>query len=76
VSAAGNAILTRAYRSLCERQLCVSHAVMRVSDARMDRAISSHKHLIGLLTAGTKSAFLAAAHDHLKAAHEEAGSVR
>jgi len=76
VSAAGNAILTRAYRSLCERQLCVSHVVMRVSDARMDRAITSHRHLIGLLSAGTKADFLAAAHDHLKVAHEQAGSVR
>ena len=72
----GNAILARAHRSLCERQLCVSHVVMRVSDARMDRAITSHRHLIGLLSAGTKADFLAAAHDHLKVAHEQAGSVR
>lgn len=76
VSAAGNAILTRQYRSLCERQLCVSHIVLRVSDARMDRAITSHRRLIGLLTTGTKAAFLAATHDHLKVAHEQAGSIR
>ena len=76
VSAAGNAILTRQYHSLRERQLCVSHVVMRVSDARMDRAISSHKHLIVLLTTGTKADFLAATHDHLKLAHQQAASVR
>src|SRR5665811_663463 len=76
VSAAGNAILTRQYRSLCERQLCVSHAVLRVSDARMDRAITSHRRLIGLLTTGTKADFLTATHDHLKVAHEQAGSIR
>lgn len=76
VSAAGNVILTRQYRSLGERQLCVSHAVMRVSDARMDRAISSHKHLIQLLTTGTKAAFLAATCEHLRLAHEHAASLR
>ncbi|MDQ5841037.1 MAG: FCD domain-containing protein, partial [Chloroflexota bacterium] len=76
VSAAGNAILTRHYRSLRERQLCVSRVVMRVSDARMDRAISSHRHLIDLLAAGTKADFLAATREHLRLAHEQASSVR
>lgn len=76
VSAAGNPILTRAYRSLCERQMCVSHVAMRVSDARMGRAISSHKHLIALLTAGIKADFVADSRHHLKYAHHEAGSVR
>ncbi|HEY8882702.1 MAG TPA: GntR family transcriptional regulator [Dermatophilaceae bacterium] len=76
VSAAGNAILTRQYRSLRERQLCISHVVMRVSYARMDRAVTSHRHLIELLAAGTKADFLAATHDHLKLAHEQAGGVR
>ena len=76
VAAAGNGILTRQYHSLRERQLCVSHVVMRVSDARMDRAISSHKHLTELLSAGTKADFLAATREHLKLAHEQAASVR
>jgi len=76
VSAAGNAILTRQYRSLCERQLCVSHVVMWVSDARMDRAVASHRHLLELLAAGTKADFLTASHHHLKLAHEQSGSVR
>jgi len=76
VAAAGNGILTRQYRSLRERQLCVSHVVMRVSDARMDRAISAHKHLVELLAAGTKGDFLAATREHLKLAHEQASGVR
>lgn len=76
VSAAGNVILARAYRSICERQLCVSQVVRRVSDARMERAISSHRHLIELLTAGTKAAFLTATGEHLRLAHEQAASSR
>lgn len=76
VAAAGNAILTRQYHSLGERQLCISHAIMRVSDARMDRAISSHKHLVQLLTTGTKTAFLAATSEHLRLAHQQAAGLR
>lgn len=76
VSAAGNDILTRQYRSLRERQLCVSHLVMRVSASRMDVALTSHRHLLRLLAAGTRTDFLAATREHLKLAHEQAGSVR
>jgi DNA-binding GntR family transcriptional regulator len=76
VAAAGNAILTRQYRSLRERQLCVSHVAMRVSHARMDRAITSHRHLLALLATGTKAEFLAATRAHLKAAQELAGRIR
>jgi DNA-binding GntR family transcriptional regulator len=76
VSAAGNEILTRQYRSLRERQLCISHVVMRVPDARMERAITSHRHLLELLATGTKADFLAATHDHLDLAHQQAGSLR
>jgi hypothetical protein len=49
---------------------------MRVSDARMDRAISSHKHLVQLLTTGTKSAFLGATSEHLRLAHQQAAGLR
>jgi len=76
VAAAGNAVMTRQYRSLSERQLCVSHVVMRVSDARMDKALVSHRQLIRLLASGTKADFVAATHDHLLVAHEQAGTVR
>jgi len=75
-SAAGNDILTRQYHSLRERQLCISHVLMRVSDSRMDGAIAAHRHMVALLAGGTKADFLAATRDHLKTAHEQAGSVR
>ena len=42
VAAAGNAILTRHYHSLGERQLCISHHHMRGLDARWDQARSPH----------------------------------
>jgi len=42
----------------------------------MNRAISSHKHLIELLTAGTKADFVADSRHHLKYTHDEAGSIR
>ena len=75
VAAAGNAILTRHYRLLLERQLCISHVVRRVSFARMDRAITSHREMVGLLAAGTKADFLAATQEHLLVAQEQAGRV-
>jgi DNA-binding GntR family transcriptional regulator len=76
VSAAGNAILTRQYHGLRERQLCISQVVMQVSDARMDRAICSHKHLVDLLTTGTKTDFRSATREHLRLANEQAAGVR
>lgn len=75
VAAAGNAILTRQYRSLRERQLCITNAVMRVSEGRMDKAIHGHQHLVDLLTSGTKAAFLAETRAHLQVAHEQAGGL-
>lgn len=76
VAAAGNAILTRQYHQLRERQLCISSYLMRVSDARMDKAIHAHRHLVALLEGGTKAEFLAATREHLVSAHQQAGTVR
>jgi len=76
VAGAGNAILTRQYRSLRDRQLCITSSVMRVSDSRMDNAIHEHRHLLELLGGGTKAQFLAATRGHLQVAREQAGGGR
>jgi len=76
VSAAGNAILTRQYHALGERQQCVARSAMRASDAGMGRVVSAHLELIQLLATGTKAEFLAATSEHLTLAHELAASVR
>lgn len=75
VAAAGNAILTRQYRALRERQLCISTAVVRMSPARMDRAVSDHADLLTELDEGTKRDFLALTRSHLRRATEHARGV-
>ncbi|HET8599074.1 MAG TPA: GntR family transcriptional regulator [Segeticoccus sp.] len=76
VAAAGNLILTKQYRMLRERQLCVTSSAMRVSRTRMDRAVRQHGELISLLEEGTKSDFLAAIKGHLEVARQQAQGVR
>ena len=76
VSAAGNDVLTRQYRSLGERQRGVSRSAIRASDAGMGRVVSAHLELIHLLATGTRAEFLAATSEHLTLAHELATSVR
>ena len=76
VAGAGNAILTRQYRSLRERQMCLTSTAMRVADGRMDKAVQGHRQLLELLRSGTKAAFLAATRDHLEIAREQAGVAR
>jgi DNA-binding GntR family transcriptional regulator len=76
VAAAGNAILTRQYRSLRERQLCLTSTAMRVSDSRMDRAVQEHKEMLGLLQSGTKARFLALTRAHLQTARDQIGLPR
>jgi DNA-binding GntR family transcriptional regulator len=76
VAAAGNAILTREYRALGERQRCVSRSAIRASGATMGRAIAAHRHLIDLLAIGTRAEFLSATSEHLTLAHQLTASVR
>ncbi|MGZ4653823.1 GntR family transcriptional regulator [Oryzihumus sp.] len=76
VAGAGNAVLTRQYRSLRERQMCLTSTAMRVADGRMDKAVQGHRQLLELLRSGTKAAFLAATRDHLEIAREQAGVAR
>ena len=77
VAAAGNGILTRLYRSLRERQVCINTAAMRVSASRMDAAIADHTELVALLRSGDRDAFVALTDAHLTRAAETArGAVR
>jgi DNA-binding GntR family transcriptional regulator len=65
VTAAGNAVLARLYRSLRERQLCISSAMMRVSADRMDTALDDHQRLVDLLRGDDEAAFLELTDTHL-----------
>lgn len=73
VAAAGNAILTRQYHSLRERQLCITSQVMQVSATRMDVAVRTHEALIELFRHGTKDQLLTETRAHLSVAREQAG---
>ncbi|HET7306081.1 MAG TPA: GntR family transcriptional regulator [Segeticoccus sp.] len=76
VAGAGNMILTKQYRMLRERQLCITSSAMRVSGARMDRAVREHTELVRLLGEGTRAQFLGAVKSHLQVAREQARGER
>ena len=76
VAAAGNDVLTRLYRSLRERQLCISSAVMRVSLERMDHAIEDHQRFVVLLRGDDRDGFVALTDAHLRRALEHTRGVR
>jgi DNA-binding GntR family transcriptional regulator len=57
VTAAGNSILTRVYRSLRERQICLTVSVIRDSEQRMTTAVDEHAALVALLRRGDATAF-------------------
>jgi DNA-binding GntR family transcriptional regulator len=72
VTAAGNAVLARLYRSLRERQLCISSAMMRVSAERMDVALDDHQRMLDLLRGDDEAAFLELTDTHLQRAADQA----
>jgi DNA-binding GntR family transcriptional regulator len=76
VAAAGNDVLARLYRSLRERQLCISSAVMRVSRERMDHALDDHQRLVDLLRGDDRDAFVALTDAHLRRALEHTRGAR
>jgi DNA-binding GntR family transcriptional regulator len=76
VAAAGNDILTRLYRSLRERQICISEAVMRLSSQRMEIALADHTKLVELLRAGDEAGFVELVEDHLRRAVDNSRSSR
>jgi len=76
VSAAGNDVLARFYRSLRERQLCINTATLRVDSARMDTAIADHTALVDALEAGDEAAFDRLTRSHLDRAVALSRGVR
>ena len=68
VAAAGNSVLTRTYQGLRDRQLTIVATQLRMSPARLDRALRSHAELLTLLEGGTKAAFVRATRSHVQSA--------
>ncbi|UYM07124.1 GntR family transcriptional regulator [Solicola gregarius] len=65
VAAAGNAVLTRLYRGLRERQVCINTRSMRASAARMEQAIDDHARFVALIRADDADAFVELTRQHL-----------
>lgn len=65
VRAAGNQVITRQYRALRDRQMCIVSGQMRVSVARMRHAMAAHRELIRLLENGTRAEFRRASREHV-----------
>jgi DNA-binding GntR family transcriptional regulator len=76
VTAAGNEVLARLYRSLRERQLCISGEVLRVSAARMDHALDDHRRLVQALRDGDEDGFLELTDTHLQQALDQTRAAR
>jgi DNA-binding GntR family transcriptional regulator len=76
VTAAGNEVLARLYRSLRERQLCISAEVIRVSPQRMDMAIEHHEQMVDKLREGDQEGFLALTDAHLQRAFDQTRAAR
>jgi DNA-binding GntR family transcriptional regulator len=68
VDSAGNAILSRLYTSLRDRQLCMSEAAISAAEARMATALEQHEALLEALRAGDVEAFAARTAEHVATA--------
>ncbi|WP_298988606.1 GntR family transcriptional regulator [uncultured Pseudokineococcus sp.] len=68
VDAAGNAVLSRLYASLRDRQLCMGVASMDMGAARRDRAVREHTGLRDALAAGDGEAFARLSAEHVRGA--------
>jgi DNA-binding GntR family transcriptional regulator len=76
VAAAGNDVLARLYRSLRERQLCISSEVMRVSAERMAHALRDHERMVEALRADDEQAFVSLTDAHLQRALDQSRRTR
>ncbi|KNX36147.1 GntR family transcriptional regulator [Luteipulveratus halotolerans] len=76
VEAAGNAVLTRQYRMLRDRQLCILADGIRASASRMTHAITAHRTLIRVLEQGTKAEFVRESRAHVVDAMDRLGVAR
>lgn len=70
VESAGNAILSRLYASLRDRQLCMSQAAVSAAETRMATAIEQHDQLLQALRAGNAEVFAARVAEHVATAAE------
>jgi DNA-binding GntR family transcriptional regulator len=68
VAAAGNALLTRTYQGLRDRQLTIVAAQMRHSSQRIETAVQSHTALLSLLRSGSIEAFVRETRHHVEIA--------
>lgn len=73
VANAGNAILTRAYHGLRERQMVIVAASMRMSRTRLDSALAGHERMLSLLASGTRREFVSEVRAHAERAHDQVG---
>lgn len=69
VESADNAVLSKFYGSLRERQLCISLAILAMSPARMEHSITDHAAMVEALRAGDRKQFLALVGSHTEVAH-------
>ncbi|MEJ5945486.1 GntR family transcriptional regulator [Pseudokineococcus basanitobsidens] len=76
VDAAGNAVLTRLYGTLRDRQLCMGVASMDMGRARQDRAVREHQALRDALAAGDREAFVRLTRQHVRGAGDLLRGVR
>ncbi|HEY7988125.1 MAG TPA: GntR family transcriptional regulator [Lapillicoccus sp.] len=65
VTAAGNAVLTRTYQGLRDRQLTILAAQFRRDGDRIDRAVTNHVRLLEILRTGTLEELVAETHTHV-----------
>jgi DNA-binding GntR family transcriptional regulator len=68
VDAAGNAILSRLYTSLRDRQLCMSEAAISAAGTRMATALGQHEALLAALRDGDVETFAARTAEHVETA--------
>jgi len=65
VAAAGNAVLTRTYESLRDRQVCAGLATMRRTPAWMDEVVAAHAAILEALGDADEARFLSLVSDHV-----------
>lgn len=68
VTAAGNAILTRTYQGLRDRQLMIAATQFRRDRERIDLAVAGHTRLLDILRTGTVEELVAETHTHVRTA--------
>jgi DNA-binding GntR family transcriptional regulator len=68
VAATGNAILTRTYQGLRDRQLTIAATQFRRDRERIDVAVAGHSRLLDILRTGTVEELVAETHTHVHTA--------